>query len=572
MISIVSAYFNRKPLLINTLESLMKSEIKDFEFILVDDCSDEEHRVEDLCEYYSFLKVIRIENYQKWYKNPCVPFNIGFKQAKGDIIIIQNPECYHYDDILKHVTSNLKKDNYFSYSCYSLSREKNNIVNFFTENDIINRSVSEDIVGDEGWYNHSLFRPVGYHFCSAIYKNQLDEIGGFDERYAYGISWDDNEILERIKRKGLNVTIVDNKKVLHQWHETFNYKMSNHIELGKINRDLFHNVTLKETTWNKKGDDLKNKKILIIGGTGALGKNLIKKYQNDNQILILSRDEHKQVFLSKEDWINKKNIEFYIGDVKDIASIRNCIEYYKPNVVINTAALKHVPICEANPFESVNVNIIGHQNLIQAIKWSNHKIETLIFVSTDKACKPINVYGMCKAISERIYIEYAKQQSDIKVCLVRYGNVLESTGSVIPLFKKILEDGKDKLPITDMRMTRFLLTLERAVDLIDWVYKNDTHGKIAVPKIESFSISSIAKALFLWKNINGELEITGIRPGEKLHEEMISDIEWMRTIDAGDNFLITENIVRTESKSYNSLDSIMDDNNVYDFLKNNNII
>ncbi len=317
---------------------------------------------------------------------------------------------------------------------------------------------------------------------------------------------------------------------------------------------------------------MKNKKILIIGGTGALGKTLIKRYQKDNEILVLSRDEHKHVMLEKESWV-ENSVKFRIGDVKDRDSLRNSIEDYKPQIVINTAALKHVPICEDNPYESVNVNIIGHQNLIQAVKWSSHKIETLIFVSTDKACKPINVYGMSKAISERLYVEYANQQTDIKVCLVRYGNVLESTGSVIPFFKKLLSEGQKKLPITDTRMTRFLLTLDRATDLIEWAYYNDTHGKIAIPKVESFSITSIANALFKWKGItDGEIEIVGIRPGEKLHEEMISDIEWMRTIDAGENYLITDDIVKTESVSYNSLDSLMDDELVYDFLKLSKVI
>lgn len=317
---------------------------------------------------------------------------------------------------------------------------------------------------------------------------------------------------------------------------------------------------------------MNNKKILIIGGTGALGKTLIKRYQNNNDILILSRDEHKHVALEKEEWVNN-NIHFRIGDVKDLDSIRNCIEDYKPDVIINTAALKHVPICENNPFESVNVNILGHQNLIQAIKWSNHTIETLIFVSTDKACKPINVYGMCKAISERLYIEYANQQSDIKVCLVRYGNVLESTGSVIPFFKKLLSEGKTSLPITDTRMTRFLLTLDKATELIDWAYKrNDSHGKIAIPKVESFSITSIAEALMKWKGIDGNLDVIGIRPGEKLHEEMISDIEWMRTVDAGENYLITDSIINDETTSYNSLDSLMDDDKVYKFLEKSNVI
>ena len=192
---------------------------------------------------------------------------------------------------------------------------------------------------------------------------------------------------------------------------------------------------------------MKNKKILIIGGTGALGQTLIKRYIDSNQIMVLSRDEHKHVNLEKK-YNNKKSLTFKIGDIKDINSIRNAIEDYQPHIIINTAALKHVPICESNPLESVNVNILGHQNLIQSVKRSNHRIETLMFISTDKACAPINVYGMCKAISERLYIDYANQQKDIKVCLVRYGNVLESTGSVIPYFKNLLKKGTPHLPIT----------------------------------------------------------------------------------------------------------------------------
>ena len=318
---------------------------------------------------------------------------------------------------------------------------------------------------------------------------------------------------------------------------------------------------------------MNNKKILLIGGTGALGQTLIKRYIDKNEILVLSRDEHKHFNLEKE-YPATPNLTFRIGDVKDIDSLRNAIEDYKPHVVINTAALKHVPICESNPYESVNVNIQGHQNLIQSVKRSNHRIETLMFISTDKACAPINVYGMCKAISERLYIDYANQQKDIKVCLVRYGNVLESTGSVIPYFKKLLSEGYDHLPITDMRMTRFLLTLDRACDLIDYAYDNDTHGCICIPKVKSFGIPAIARALIKWHNSlePQTLNPVGIRPGEKLHEAMISEVEWMRTVDVGDNYLITDNLVTSESKSYNSLDSVMPDEEVYEFLKQSKVV
>ena len=310
------------------------------------------------------------------------------------------------------------------------------------------------------------------------------------------------------------------------------------------------------------------KTILIIGGTGALGKTLTERYYKDNKIIILSRDEHKHVAMQRK----YPDVEYIIGDVKDKDSILQALNEFKPHVVINTAALKHVPICESNPYESVKTNIIGHKNLIDCVSICNHLIETLMFISTDKACAPINVYGQCKAISERLYIDYAEQQTDIKVCLVRYGNVLESTGSVIPYFKKLLNDGATKLPITDMRMTRFLLTLNRACDLIDFAYNNDTHGCIAIPKVLSFSIPSIARALMSSYNVDTVLETVGIRPGEKLHEAMISEIEWMRTIDVGENYLITNKIQTTESKSYNSHDALMPDEDVYEFLKKCKVI
>lgn len=323
---------------------------------------------------------------------------------------------------------------------------------------------------------------------------------------------------------------------------------------------------------------MKNKKVLIIGGTGALGKTLIDLYQNDNQIRVFSRDEHKQVTLLSSNWVNKKNVSFTIGDVKDKESIISAIDSYKPHVVINTAALKHVPVCETNPIESVKVNILGHQNLIDAVQSANHRVESIIFVSTDKACKPINVYGMCKSISERLYIEFAKKQTEIKVCIVRYGNILESTGSVIPFFKSLLNQGADSLPITDKRMTRFLLSLDQAVNLIEWSYSfPSSHGKIAVPKIKSFAITDIAETLIkAFKGPNSydgdvKLKYVGMRKGEKLHEELISAEEWMRT-EEHENFLITDEVIRETAQSYNSLDALMSKDDVYDFFKKYGVI
>jgi len=312
---------------------------------------------------------------------------------------------------------------------------------------------------------------------------------------------------------------------------------------------------------------IKNKKILIIGGTGALGKTLVKRYYDSNKIIVLSRDEHKHYYLQKE----YPNVHSIIGDVKDKSSIKNCLMRFKPNIVINAAALKHVPICEDDPFESVKTNIVGHQNIIESVTEVGN-VETLIFVSTDKACNPINVYGMCKAISERLYIEYAKQEGTPKVVLVRYGNVLESTGSVIPFFKSLLENGSNHLPITHKDMTRFLLTLEQATDLIDWAYQFDgSHGKIAIPKVKALKITDVARCLLTHYQKNIKFKDVGVRPGEKLHEEMISSEEWMRT-ENHKNFLIGNKNIRDERKSYNSLDSLMDSSEAKEFLQKSGVI
>ena len=314
---------------------------------------------------------------------------------------------------------------------------------------------------------------------------------------------------------------------------------------------------------------MKDKKILILGGTGALGKSLIKRYYDKNRIIILSRDEHKHVHLMKK----YDKLISHLGDIRDKDSLRNCFDKYKPDVVINTAALKHVPICETNSMESVKTNILGHQNVIETIKEFND-IETLIFISTDKACKPINIYGMCKAISEKLYSNYAETETNTKVVMVRYGNVLESTGSVIPYFKSILESGNAKLPITHLDMTRFLLTLDDAVELIDWTYDHPTsHGKIAVPKIKSMKIIDLARCLIKAYGLKGKvgLEIVGVRPGEKLHEEMISQEEWFRTED-DKNYLINNLPIHNDMWSYNSADTLMNIEDSYKFLQKSGVI
>ena len=314
---------------------------------------------------------------------------------------------------------------------------------------------------------------------------------------------------------------------------------------------------------------MKNEKILIIGGTGALGGTLAKRYYNNNDIMVVSRNEHKQEAMK----VKYPNITYRLGDVKDKPSLVRCLYEFKPTVVINTAAVKTVWVCQENSFESVQTNIIGHQNLIDAIQECTHKINTLVFISTDKACKPVNVYGMSKAIAEQLYVNFAKQQSSIKVVMARYGNVLNSTGSIIPLFKNKIQEGIESLPITDFGMTRFLLTLEQAIDLIEWAYNHpDSHGKIAIPKIESLNIVDLAKAIA--KTCGKEdmkFHKIPIRDGEKLHEEMISEIEFQRTEEFDDYYLIGYDKTNEsyDHKPFNSQYHVTND--VEEFLKKNNI-
>jgi GT2 family glycosyltransferase len=254
-ISIVTAYYNRKPQFLRTLKSIEQSaNAQHVELIVVDDCSNEEHDLSDVKTDLDF-KLIKLKKENKWYTNPCIPFNIGFKEATGDAIILQNPECYHVGDIISDVIININDNDYLSYGCYALSEGrtqmlqkirynnyKEQISKFFGE--LPQRGFSG--LGENGWYNHSQFRPVGYHFCSAITRNNLEDLGGFDERYAKGVSYDDDELLVRIKRKGLKIKFIDDPFVLHQCHYSEGNAYVHH--LVEKNKALF-NKTLQESSY-----------------------------------------------------------------------------------------------------------------------------------------------------------------------------------------------------------------------------------------------------------------------------------------------------------------------------------
>ena len=317
-----------------------------------------------------------------------------------------------------------------------------------------------------------------------------------------------------------------------------------------------------------------NKRIMIIGGTGALGKQLTERWKSGNDILIFSRNEHKQEEMKRK----YPDALYRIGDVKDKESILRSMYEFKPNVIVNTAALKTVWVAQDNPYETILTNIVGHQYLIDCVRECRHQIESLMFISTDKACSPVNVYGMSKGIAEQMYVNFAKEQTDIKVALCRYGNVLDSTGSLIPVFKDMIKKGAESLPITNFDMTRFLITLDEAIDLIEWSYQSpDSHGKIIVPKLESMKIIDFAKAIA--KSLGKDdikFHKIPIRDGEKLHEEMISSIEMQRTENTDSEKYMAINWERNnEDYNHTPLNSqfhVMDEDDTYLFLLDRGVL
>ncbi len=280
---------------------------------------------------------------------------------------------------------------------------------------------------------------------------------------------------------------------------------------------------------------LNNKSILITGGTGSFGKKftetILNLYPDVKRLVIFSRDELKQYEMALQFPKEKyPMIRFFIGDVRDEARLARAMEGI--DVVIHTAALKQVPTAEYNPDEFIKTNIGGAQNVVNASLSKNIKI--VVALSTDKAAAPINLYGATKLVSDKLFISAnnIKGSRDLRFSVVRYGNVMGSRGSVIPFFMNKAKQGE--LPITHKDMTRFNISLEEGVEMVLWAIKNAMGGEIFVPKIPSYTIETVAKAIAP----NAKLIDIGIRPGEKLHEEMITVSDSYNTIDIGKYYVI----------------------------------
>ncbi len=293
--------------------------------------------------------------------------------------------------------------------------------------------------------------------------------------------------------------------------------------------------------------DFKNKSVLITGGTGSLGKaltkRLIENHPEISRLIIYSRDEQKQFQMSQEYPESKyPQIRFFVGDVRDKERLTRALKGV--SYVIHAAAMKHVHIAEYNPDECVKTNILGAQNVISASIECG--VLNVVALSTDKACAPINLYGATKLASDKLFVSanIIKGFDPIKFSVVRYGNVMGSNGSVIPFFQNKKSSGE--IPITDSDMTRFNISLNEGVDLVLHAMENAWGGEIFVPKIPSYRILDLAKAIAP----NCKLKLVGIRPGEKIHEEMITAADSFNTYEIGSNFVILPSISQWDKGDY----------------------
>ncbi|MCI5189913.1 MAG: UDP-N-acetylglucosamine 4,6-dehydratase (inverting) [Candidatus Electrothrix sp. AS4_5] len=281
---------------------------------------------------------------------------------------------------------------------------------------------------------------------------------------------------------------------------------------------------------------LNNKSILITGGTGSFGKALVKtilaRYPDVKRLVVYSRDELKQYEMEQEfNTVEYPMMRYFIGDVRDKERLRRSLEQIE--IVVHAAALKQVPAAEYNPFECIKTNILGAQNLIEACL-DTPSIRKIVALSTDKAAAPINLYGATKLCSDKLFTAANNILGgrNLKFTVVRYGNVMGSRGSVVPFFLERRKTGV--LPITDPTMTRFNISLQDGVDLVMWAIDHTKGGEIFVPKIPSYKVTDLAKAI----GPDCEHPIVGIRPGEKIHEEMITASDSFNTVDLGRYFAI----------------------------------
>jgi UDP-N-acetylglucosamine 4,6-dehydratase len=322
-----------------------------------------------------------------------------------------------------------------------------------------------------------------------------------------------------------------------------------------------------------------NNTILIFGGTGSLGYELNKRYLPENIVYNYSRDECKH-WKMKLDFNDNPNLHFIIGDVINLHKVEETLTRVKPTIIIIASAMKHIDQCEYNTEQSLNTNLLGVKNILDTVEKLQKELDTLksvLFVSSDKACSPINTYGMCKALSECLVVEKSHYIKSIKFVNIRYGNVLNSNGSIIPLLHLIGKDSnKPCFTITNENMTRFVMTLEQSVDLIDYTLINGDSGDTVIPKLISLRVKDLIEIFS--EKYNKPIKNIGIKPGEKLLESLINKAQSGR-IKQNENYThiksiysFNEEIVEDKLVDYNSKINTLSKSELKEYLIGLNLL
>lgn len=321
---------------------------------------------------------------------------------------------------------------------------------------------------------------------------------------------------------------------------------------------------------------INNKIIMIFGGSGSLGNKLIETYIDNNRIINYSRDENKHWLMELK--YKSNNLSNIIGDIRDYDKVHQSIIRVNPDIIIVAAALKHIDRCEYEINECLDTNIKGIQNVLKVIETSKimlSKLKTLCFISTDKACSPVNSYGMSKAICETLVIEKSKYINDIKFLCVRYGNVLNSRGSIIPILEnKGIDPECKEFTLTHPNMTRFIMTLNDSVKLIEYAIINGNSGEIIIPKLRAMYIKDMIE-LFSEK-YNKPIKLSGVRSGERMYESLINDTQSMKTMVNEDYYHIlpsyVKNIITENLFEYNSKQNILTKEQLKNYLIEVNLL
>ncbi len=456
-------------------------------------------------------------------------------------------------------------------------------------------------------FRKAVFSGLTTYALADVIRTIIEDHPGLEGMYhVSGSAIDKYDLLNRLKRSlNLEVEITpDDSVVLDKSLDSAKFRKMTGIRIpgwDDMIEDFVGRVQSYEK-WrygdmeiNERRSELifQDKKILITGGTGSLGQKLVSRIlQGKNgmpsRIRVFSRDEAKQhhmrlkwkqKYASTDEVIYRVSddiLEFQIGDIRNIHSVKSALKDI--DIVINAAAMKQVPTCEYFPFEAVQTNIHGAHNIVTAIAENGLQVDTVVGVSTDKACKPVNVMGMTKSIQERVFIEWNLKCPQTRFLCTRYGNVLASRGSVIPLFIEQIRRG-GPVTITTSEMTRFLMSLDGAIDIIFAAIRDALPGETYIPKIPSARISDVVDVMVGGRKL--EIQQINIRPGEKTHEVLVSEEECHRTVNRGDHYVIQPLLPELRAqdcadgcltKEYTSADNLMSKDEIRDLLRKNDLL